>query len=87
MVFFLFPWDFPGIPNFLPDILFKHIAIFAKCQAIFTMKFAKNCVIMVDVNKKIPLCGLALSDLYNMYKKGIGILWNPKKKEGEPSDD
>ena len=38
------------------------------------MKFAKNCDIMVDVNKKVSLCALKLSQLYNVHKNTAGFL-------------
>ena len=38
------------------------------------MKFAKKYAIMVDVNKKVLLCGLKLSQLYNVHKNTAGFL-------------
>ena len=44
------------------------------CQATFTMQFAKKYGIMVDVNKKVPLCPLKLRQLYNVHKNICGFL-------------
>lgn len=43
------------------------------------MKFAKKCVIMVDVNKKVRFCTRKLRQLYNVHKFTAGFLWKPKK--------
>ena len=48
------------------------------CQATFTMKIAKNCGIMVNVNKKAWLLCAKLSVLYNVHKLACGFLYKPK---------
>ena len=49
------------------------------------MKFAKICVIMVDVNKKVLVCPFEVVQLYNMHKNTVGFLWKPKKRKEKDS--
>ena len=44
------------------------------CQASFAMKIAKNCAIMVDVNKKVVVCLRKVVYLYNVHKSPYGFL-------------
>jgi len=52
----------------------QHTAIFTMCQATFTMKFAKSCVIMVYINKKAFQHDDEIGYLYNVHKKALWFL-------------